>query len=35
MTQIETLKKGISELVEKSNDEDLLDFVMKLLVAEG
>lgn len=35
MTQIEALKKGINELVEKSNDEDLLDFILKLLISES
>lgn len=35
MTQIDILKKGICELVEKSDDEDLLDFVLKLLITES
>lgn len=35
MNPIDRLKKGIHELVEESNDEDLLDFILKLLISEG
>ena len=35
MEAIDRLKKGINELVEKSDDESLLDFILKLLIAEG
>lgn len=35
MTLIDRLKQGIHELVEKSDDEDLLDFVLKLLITES
>lgn len=35
MTPIDRLKQGIIELVEASDDEDLLDFVMKLLISES
>lgn len=33
--ELDHLKQGIAELVEKSNDEDLLDFIYKLLVSES
>ena len=35
MIPLDRLKQGITELVEKTDDEDLLDFVHKLLIAEG
>lgn len=35
MIPIDRLKQGIIELVEKFDDEDLLDFIFKLLIAEG
>ena len=35
MTLIDRLKQGITELVEKSDDEDLLDFILKLLISES
>ena len=35
MNQLDRLKQGINELVEKSEDEDLLDFILKLLISES
>lgn len=35
MDQLDRLKQGINELVEKSDDVDLLDFVLKLLINES
>jgi hypothetical protein len=35
MIPLDCLKQGIAELVEKIDDEDLLDFVYRLLIAEG
>ena len=35
MNQLDRLKKGIYELVEKSDDQNLLDFIMKLLISES
>lgn len=35
MTQIDHLKQAITEQIEKTADVDLLDFVFKLLIAQG
>lgn len=35
MISLDHLKGLISELVEQSDDADLLDFILKLLIAEG
>ena len=35
MNPIDRLKKGIHELVDEIHDEDLLDFILKLLISEG
>jgi hypothetical protein len=35
MTQIDHLKQAIIEQIEKTADADLLDFVLKLLIAQG
>ena len=35
MSLIDQLKIKIDELVKKSEDEDLLDFVLKLLISES
>lgn len=35
MQQIEQIKNAIIEQIEKTADADLLDFVLKLLIAEG
>lgn len=35
MTLIDSLKHGICELVEKSDDQNLLDFILKLLISES
>lgn len=35
MTLIDSLKQSIYELVEKSDDQNLLDFILKLLISES
>lgn len=35
MALIDSLKQGIYELVEKSDDQSLLDFILKLLINES
>ena len=35
MTEINHLKKQITEAVEAATDVDLLDLILKLLIAEG
>lgn len=35
MISLDHLKGLINELVEQSDDADLLDFILKLLIAEG
>jgi hypothetical protein len=35
MKLIDSLKLGIYELVEKSDDQNLLDFILKLLISES
>lgn len=35
MISLDHLKGLVNELVEKSDDADLLDFILKLLIAEG
>ena len=35
MTSIDLLKELIIEQLEQINDPDLLDFILKLLIAEG
>lgn len=35
MLPLDHLKQSIIELVEASDDADLLDFILKLLIAEG
>lgn len=34
MKQLDRLRQGITEQVKKSDDEDLLDFILKLLINE-